>query len=307
MDEQTVQGFWQRHACGDAQVGGLHEHFHGDYDKFFTDYDHFRYQTERHLPACIDALDVAGKRVLEIGLGQGSDSERLIRRGARWSGVDLTAESVDRVRTRLTLRNLPYTELRQGSVLDLPFADGTFDLAFSHGVLHHVPNIRQAQKEIHRVLRPTGELVIMMYARWSLNYLISIGVIRRAAVLAAFPLVKSGGLIPAAGQGMLAAHLDNARRIGLVRYLRLDEFIHHNTDGPANPYALVYDRRRVRRDFPSFRVTRAYKRFMHAPPLPVHRLPGGTIMGWHLWIHLVPDEPKAPPPGQSGSRRHRQP
>ena len=305
MDEQTVQRFWQQHACGDAQVGGLRDRFHGDYDKFFTDYDHFRYQNERHLPACIDALDVAGKQVLEIGLGEGSDSERLIRRGARWSGVDLTAESVDRVRTRLTLRKLPYTELRQGSVLDLPFADDTFDMAFSHGVLHHVPNIKQAQKEIHRVLRPSGELVIMMYARWSLNYLVSIGVIRRAAVLAAFPLAKAGRLSSAPSQGMLAAHLDNASRIGLIRYLRLDEFIHHNTDGPGNPYALVYDRRRVQRDFPSFRVTRAYKRFMHAPPLPVHRLPGGTVMGWHLWIHMVPDEPKASPGGHSGRRRYR--
>ena len=87
---------------------------------------------------------------------------------------------------------------------------------------------------------------------------------------------------------MLAAHLGNATKAGLFRYLRLDEFVHHNTDGPANPYAQVYDRRRVEQDFPSFRVTRTYKRFMHAPPLPVHRLPGETIMGWHLWVHLAP-------------------
>ena len=76
--------------------------------------------------------------------------------------------------------------------------------------------------------------------------------------------------------------------MGLLRYLRLDEFVHHNTDGPANPYALVYDRRRIERDFPSFRITRTYKRFMHAPPLPVHGLPGETVMGWHLWVHLTP-------------------
>jgi hypothetical protein len=44
MDEQTVQRFWQDHACGDTQVGGLHERFSNDYDKFFTDYDRFRYQ-----------------------------------------------------------------------------------------------------------------------------------------------------------------------------------------------------------------------------------------------------------------------
>lgn len=288
MDEQTVQGFWQDHACGDAQVGGLHEQFHDDYEKFFTDYDRFRYQNERHLPGCIDALNVAGKRVLEIGLGEGSDSERLIRNGAYWSGVDLTAESIERVRTRLMLRNLTHDELQQGSVLALPFPDDSFDMVFSHGVLHHVPDIEQAQHEIYRVLRPGGELVVMLYARWSLNYLVSIGLIRRAALLAAYPLARAGIVKSDPERGMLAAHLDNAEQAGLFRYLRLNEFIHHNTDGPANPYALVYDRRRVERDFPSFRVARAYKRFMHAPPLPVHRLPGEAVMGWHLWVHLVP-------------------
>ena len=296
MDEQTVQRFWQDHACGDAQVGGLRERFHGDYEKFFTDYDKFRYQNERHLPACIDALDVSGKQVLEIGLGEGADAERLIRQGARWSGVDLTTESIERVRTRLTLRELPYEELRQGSVLDLPFADGTFDMVFSHGVLHHVPEIKQAQKEIHRVLRPDGELVIMVYARWSLNYLVSIGLIRRAALLAAFPLSRAGILKSDPAAGTLPAHLHNAKQRGLFRYLRLAEFVHHNTDGPGNPYALVYDRRRIEQDFPSFRVTRSYKRFMHAPPLPVHQLPGETLLGWHLWVHLKPvtDEDQRP-------------
>jgi SAM-dependent methyltransferase len=288
MDELAVQRFWQDHVCGDSQVGGLDAHFRGDYEKFFADYDVFRYQHEHHLPACIESLDVAGKQLLEIGLGEGSDSELLIRQGARWSGVDLTAASVERVRTRLALRDLPYEDLRQGSVLQLPFADNSFDMVFSHGVLHHVPDIEQAQREIHRVLRPGGELVIMMYARRSLNYLVAIGLFRRAALLATYPLARIGILKPEAGRGMLAAHLGNARRIGLFRYLRLKEFIHHNTDGPYNPYALVYDRRRIEQDFPSFRVTRTYKRFMHAPPLPVHALPGASVMGWHLWAHLVP-------------------
>jgi SAM-dependent methyltransferase len=291
MDEQTVQDFWQTHACGDAQVGGLRERFGGDYEKFFTDYDRFRYQTERHLSACFDALQLSGKQVLEIGLGEGADSESLIRRGALWSGVDLTAESIERVRTRLTLRDLPFEDLRQGSVLELPFADNSFDMVFSHGVLHHVPEIRRAEKEIHRVLRPGGELVIMMYARWSLNYLVSIALIRRAAVLAGYPLASAGVIKTGGGTGgMLGAHIENARRIGLRQYLRLAEFTHYNTDGPGNPYALVYDRQRIAQDFPSFRLTRTYKRFMHAPPLPVHGLPGQSLLGWHLWAHLKPVE-----------------
>ncbi len=289
MDEQTVQSFWQDHACGDAQVGGLWDRFKGDYDQFFTDYDQFKYRTERHLPKCIEGLNVSGKQVLEIGLGEGAESEQLIRQGARWSGVDLTAESIGRVRTRLTLRDLSYEDLQQGSVLDLPFADDSFDMVFSHGVLHHVPDIQQAQREIHRVLRPGGELVVMLYARWSLNYLVSIGLIRRGVLLAAAPLARTGVLRADAPGSMLAAHLGNARKIGLRKYLRLSEFTHYNTDGPSNPYALVYDRRRVEQDFPSFRVERVYKRFMHAPPLPVHKLPGGAMMGWHLWVHLKPE------------------
>jgi SAM-dependent methyltransferase len=288
MNEQAIKEFWQGHPCGDAQVGGLRDRFHSDYEKFFANYDQFRYHNERHLPACIRALNVAGKKVLEIGLGEGAESERLIREGAHWSGVDLTAEAVERVRTRLTLRDLPHDELRQGSVLDLPFADDSFDMVFSHGVLHHVPAIKQAQSEIHRVLRPGGELVIMMYARWSLNYLVSIAMVRRAVLLAAYPFARAGILSDNPSRGTLAGHLANARDRGLARYLRLEEFTHHNTDGPANPYALVYDRRRIERDFPSFRVTRTYKRYMHAPPLPVHRVPGETVMGWHLWAHLEP-------------------
>ena len=98
--------------------------------------------------------------------------------------------------------------------------------------------------------------------------------VRRAVLLAAYPLARAGILTDDPAHGTLAAHLANARDQGLARYLRLENFVHRNTDGPANPYALVYDRRRIERDFPSFQVTRTYKRFMHAPPLPVHRLPG---------------------------------
>ena len=286
MDERAVQSFWQQHPCGDAQVGGLDDRFAGDYEKFFTDYDRFRYHNERHLPSCLAGLNVAGRQVLEIGLGEGADAEQLIRLGARWSGVDLTAESVARVRTRLSLRALPYETLAQASVLNLPFPADSFDVVFSHGVLHHVPQIQAAQSEIHRVLRPDGELVIMVYARWSLNYLFSIGLIRRAALLAAYPLARLGVLRP--GPGMLADHLGHAQRMGLLRYLRMAEFTHRNTDGPGNPYAVAYDRRRVGRNFPSFRVTRSYKRYLHAPPLPLHRMPGQALAGWHLWVHLEP-------------------
>ena len=156
MNEAQVQSFWQAHPCGDHQVGGLDQGFARDYETFFREYDAFRYRREGHILKCLDAIDFRDKHLLEIGLGQGADSEQIIRRGGNWSGLDLTAEAVDRVRTRLKLHGLPYEELKQGSALEIPYENDSFDMVFSHGVLHHIPEIRRAQAEIARVLKPGG-------------------------------------------------------------------------------------------------------------------------------------------------------
>lgn len=281
MNEAQVQAFWQAHPCGDHQVGGLDHAFRGDYESFFREYDAYRYGREKHIPDCLDGIEFRGSKVLEIGLGQGADSEQIIRRGARWSGLDLTAESVARLRTRLELRQLPYEELKQGSALAIPYPDNAFDKVFSHGVLHHIPNVVLAQHEIARVLKPGGELIMMVYAKWSFNYLVAIGLLRRLGLLALYKLNIDPG-------GIYSGHLANARSIGLKDYLRMANFVHRNTDGPGNPYSKVYGMREVRQDFPSFEVIRAYKRWMYAPPLPVSWLPLGPLLGWHLWVHLRP-------------------
>lgn len=283
MNETEVQSFWNAHPCGDAIVGGLHGGFSDDYERFFTAYDAWRYRQEGHIPACLDRIDWQGRKVLEIGLGQGAESEQLIRRGARWSGLDLTNESVRRVRARLAIRDLPHDDVRQGSALSIPWPEDSFDLVFSHGVLHHIPDIRAAQAEIHRVLRPGGTLVAMLYARRSLNYQVSIRLVRRAVLAAAYPLRNAKWL---RASTMLRQHLDNAQRSGLRRYLKLDTFTHHNTDGPLNPYARVYSPREVIREFADFELVESYQRYLHAPPLPVHNLPFGDRLGWHLWVHL---------------------
>lgn len=282
MNEAAIHEFWESHPCGDELIGGLTTAFRGDYLKFFDAYDKARYELESHIPACLDSIPLNGKRVLEIGLGQGAESEQLIRRGAAWTGLDLTAESVARVTTRLGIRELPYEAIRQGSVLAIPAENAAFDIVFSHGVLHHVPDIQAAQSEIHRVLRPDGLFVAMLYARQSLNYRVSICLLRRAALVVAWPIRRR------ITSGVLATHLRNAEREGLFKYLRMDRFVHSNTDGPANPFARVYDLADIARDFPSFRLLRSHKHFMHAPPLPVHGLPGGRRIGWHLWVELSP-------------------
>jgi SAM-dependent methyltransferase len=274
--EPDIQAFWETHPCGDSLVGGLRSSFESDYRAFFRSYDSYRYGKEPHILAALDRFDFKDKKVLEIGLGQGSDSQQLIARGARWSGLDLSPEAVARVRARMEIGKLPFEDIKQGSVLAAPFDGESFDIVFSHGVLHHVPDILAAQREIHRILKPHGQLIVMVYAKHSLNYHVAIRIVRRLGLA----LLYVSGVRPG---GIYDRHLDNARRAGLFRYLRMKNFIHQSTDGPGNPYSKVYTVRSLGRDFPDFSITDSFKCWLHHPPIPPTGLPLGHWLGWHLW------------------------
>lgn len=281
--ENDIKDFWQGHPCGAELVGDLTDESRHEYDEFFRRYDDFRYTKEPHILTNLDRIDFAGKRVLEIGLGQGADAEQIVKRGGSYSGVDLTEESVKRVKMRFSLRDLPYDHIEQASALHLPFHDDTFDIVFSHGVLHHIPEIGKAQAEIRRVLNRNGKLIVMLYAKWSLNYLLAIALLRRVGLAGMYVLgVKAGGIY--------SDHLENARKMGLGKYLAMNNFINVSTDGPFNPYSKVYGRSDVEDDFHDFHIIETHKEFMYAPPLPVGWLPLARSLGWHLWVDLRPNE-----------------
>ncbi|MBX7171835.1 MAG: class I SAM-dependent methyltransferase [Pyrinomonadaceae bacterium] len=277
--ETEIQDFWQNHPCGAELVGDLSEKSKQDYEDFFVRYDKFRYEKEVHILKNLDQIDFQGKKILEIGLGQGADAEQIIKRGGIYSGVDLTAESVERVKMRFSLRNLPFAEVKQGSALELPFNDNEFDIVFSHGVLHHIPEIKSAQKEISRVLKPDGNLIVMLYAKNSLNYLFSIFLLRRLGLIGLYYLKPNIG-------GIYGHHIAQAREKGLWNYLKMDNFINVNTDGPFNPYSKVYNVNEVKKEFTDFEVIETHQDFMHAPPLRIGWLPLAKWLGWHLWARM---------------------
>lgn len=279
--QSEIQDFWQQHPCGAELVGDMTDDSRSAYLDFFDRYDNYRYTKEGHILKNLDRLDLMGNKVLEIGLGQGADSEQIARRGGLFSGVDLTEEAVKRTRMRFTLKGLPFERIEQASALELPFGDDSFDIVFSHGVLHHIPEIKIAQAEIARVLRPDGRLIAMLYAKRSLNYLLSIAVARRLGLLAMF----AAGM---EGKGIYRDHLQNARRVGITKYLSMDNFINVSTDGPFNPYSKVYDLKEIERDFPNFEIVKTHQEFMHAPPLPAGFLPLAGLLGWHLWAEMKP-------------------
>jgi len=221
----AVKTYWEAASCGeDLYLPG-----HGP-----EDYEHQtreRYRLEPCIPVFAEFERYGGQRVLEIGVGVGADHQRFAEAGAKLTGIDLTERAISHTQTRLGLIGLT-SELKTCSAENLDFPDDTFDLVFSHGVLHHVPKTQAAQREIHRVLKPGGGLVAMLYARGSLNYQLSIKAVCRVMLAAAYPLRRSRFLPEAP---MLRQHLTNAETQCLRRYLAIDNVTHRNSDGPLTP------------------------------------------------------------------------
>ena len=98
---ERVRAFWDTEACGTHYV----THFASDRE-FFSKYREFRYRTEWHIPEFAAFSAAAGKHVLEIGCGNGTDGVMFALNGASYTGVDLTAEAVDATRRHFAVEGL---------------------------------------------------------------------------------------------------------------------------------------------------------------------------------------------------------
>lgn len=114
-----------------------------------------------------------GKKVLEIGCGAGYDAYEFCRNEALYTGIDITPENIDRTAKHLGHMGL-VGDIRLGDAEKLDFHTESFDIVFSNGVLHHIPDITASLEEIHRVLKHTGEFWLTLYHKNSVFYRLSI-------------------------------------------------------------------------------------------------------------------------------------
>src|SRR6266545_300138 len=224
-----IREFWSRHAPGLKWLPGS--------DRVPVSRERCaavraaRYRLEPHLEELAGFTSHAGRVVLEIGCGIGTDGARFLEGGASYVGSDSSGVAVRTARATFDLLGLPGAVLAADATA-VPVRTASVDVVYSNGVLHHVPDTRGAVDEIHRVLRPGGRCVVMLYHRSSLNYRFNILVLRRlGAVLLLLPrgtrLVR---MLTGEFEERLAAHRDLLRRHGL-RYLtdrRL--FLSNNTE-----------------------------------------------------------------------------
>ncbi|KAA0676205.1 bifunctional 2-polyprenyl-6-hydroxyphenol methylase/3-demethylubiquinol 3-O-methyltransferase UbiG [Roseomonas genomospecies 6] len=161
----NVQAYWDARPCNirhSTKTLGSRE--------YFDEVEARKYKVEPHIPEFADFQRWAGKKVLELGCGIGTDTINFARAGAQVTAVDLSTKSLEIARQRAEVMgvadriqffNANGEELSKVVPLD------EYDLVYSFGVVHHTPHPESAIAELRRYLKPGGTMKIMVYYRYS--------------------------------------------------------------------------------------------------------------------------------------------
>lgn len=246
----AVQKYWDSAPCGSREPGVSPED-----PEFFRSHARIRYEREPEILPFADFEAWKGRQVLEIGVGMGADFVRFRKAGAHSAGIDLSRESLKLARRNAAVNQVTPV-VTNADAESLPFADRSFDLVYSWGVLHHTPDTARALDEVHRVLKPSGQFRIMLYHRRSLA---ALQCYLRYGLLGGRPFAPLSELIASHIQcpGAKAYTKDEIRRL-----------FHRFRDVTVTPSVTVYDVRFGRRRF--------------APRWMLNLVPSG--LGWFLLI-----------------------
>jgi SAM-dependent methyltransferase len=151
--KEDVKDFWNAEPCGTRYLEGKED---------FDAHARARYAMEPHIADFAQFKNASGLKVLEIGTGMGADYLEWLKAGAQVTGVDLSPASIEKARRRCEMAGYQ-PDLRVADAEQLPFPDGSFDIVYSYGVMHHSPNTPQCAREAWRVLKPGGQARIMIY------------------------------------------------------------------------------------------------------------------------------------------------
>jgi len=226
--------------------------------------------------------DHGGERVVEVGCGLGLDGSRFVEGGARYVGIDQSDVPVRTARRTFDLLGLN-GGIVQGDATALPIASATVDFVYSFGVLHYIPDTARAVREIHRVLRPGGRCLVMLYHRSSLNYYFNILFLRRlgASLLALPGAVGLLAWLTGKSKESLAGHRALLRRHGLAYLTDRQLFVSHNTDSLGNPLSKIFSRRQARALVADFDQVETEVHFLNLEALTLlDRLLGPTAKEW---------------------------
>jgi SAM-dependent methyltransferase len=146
--------------------------------EYFDEVEARKYLVEPHIPAFADFPRWAGKRVLEIGCGIGTDTINFARAGATVTAVDLSERSVNLARRRAEIFGLGDRiafHVADAERLSEVVAPEPYDLVYSFGVIHHTPHPELVVQQVRRYfVGPESEFKLMVYHRnsWKVLWIV---------------------------------------------------------------------------------------------------------------------------------------
>lgn len=169
-DQQKMMNWWD----------DLCMQWYTDYDKNLTEEKlhsvlpelEESFYSEDHLIFNLDLKTIRNKSILHIGCGGGAADCILRKYGANVISIDISGQRAASTGLKHSLMKDGFGFAAQANAENLPFEDHSFDIVYSNGVWMHSESYENIAKEAHRVLKPGGKLVIMLYAKYSSQYLI---------------------------------------------------------------------------------------------------------------------------------------
>jgi ubiquinone/menaquinone biosynthesis C-methylase UbiE len=169
-DKREAIEQWTKDPCGLSGVQGVEVGTKAFYERI----DKNRYEEYGPwMKSTLEFTRFAGKRLLEVGFGMGTDLFQFASSGALVSGVDLTPTHLQIASRRFSLYGI-HADLRLADAEELPFEDGAFDVVYTLGVIHHTPDTQKAVEEIYRVLKTGGRAIIGVYHIFSAIFFVSV-------------------------------------------------------------------------------------------------------------------------------------
>lgn len=159
--KQDVKSFWNEASCGEALF------LEGFSKEDYLKHSKIKYELEPEILEFAEFSKFKDKKTLEIGVGLGSEHQKLAEAGAILYGIDLTPRAIDHTKRRFELLNLK-SVLQVMDAENISFENESFDAVFSWGVIHHSPNTPKVIDHIYRILKPGGFAKIMIYHKYSL-------------------------------------------------------------------------------------------------------------------------------------------
>lgn len=227
------------------------------------------------LPAVVSFESYANKKVLEIGCGAGYDAYMFCKNGAEYTGIDLVPENI--VLTKKHLSFYGYSPLILEADAEKMGFKEQFDLVYSFGVLHHIPNIEKALLNSYDALKPGGTAMFIVYYKYSIAYF----------RVVAHWIVRGKFLKESLDHALSRVEDVGSSERPLVRVYSKKEFT-KLVQAAGFTVVSTKIRKLSREDFPAFRGL-AYS-IKYIPETVLYRW--ATWWGWYLCVEAVKSDEK---------------